>query len=182
MLATTILVLALSAGQQAERCDPGDGQGEMICIDRNGWCVELSVDGHATSALKDEAVAKRVHAIKHSEDVCWKVDEPVSPTFRAKAVGGGLYPSFVGKIEKLQVNLYPLDDYDPEFDSRLDALNGTEMKADGDPNGTWQLTPERPLAPGEYVAVFRVFGVDNWDRQAVLLKVDGAAKPAPAGQ
>src|SRR5690349_2615784 len=101
MLAAALILLTLPAATQADRCDPGDGQGSMICVDRNGWCVELTVDGHATSALKDEGVAKRVHAIPHGEDVCWKLDEPVSGAFRAQAVGGGLYPSFVGRIEKL---------------------------------------------------------------------------------
>ncbi|HET7844305.1 MAG TPA: hypothetical protein VFL14_09160 [Xanthomonadales bacterium] len=180
MLAAALILLTLPAAAQADRCDPGDGQGSMICIDRNGACVEITIDGHQTTPLTDEGVAKRIHAIKHGEDVCWKVDEPVSTAFRAKAKGGGLYPSFVGRIEQLQVNLYPLDDYDPEFDSRLDSLNGIRLEADGDPNGTWHLTTEKPLAPGEYVARFRAMGVDNWDGQAVLLKIDAAAKPAPA--
>lgn len=52
--------------------------------------------------------------------------------------------------------------------------------ADGDPNGIWQLRAERPLPAGEYVIVLRVFGVDNWDWQAVLLTLDPAVAPAPA--
>ena len=137
MIATTIALLALAASSQADRCDPGDGQGEMICIDRNGACVELTIDGQKTTALTDEGVAKRIHAIKHGEDVCWKVDQPVSANFRARAKAGGLYPSFVGKMEQLQVNIYPLDDYDPEFDSRLDSRNDVRLVVDSDPK--WHL-------------------------------------------
>ncbi len=52
--------------------------------------------------------------------------------------------------------------------------------ADGDPNGTWQLRAERALPAGEDVIVFRVFGVDNRDKQAVLLNLDPAIAPSPA--
>lgn len=183
MLALSIALLALAApSSQAERCahSDHDASSSMICVNRIGHCAVLAVDGHQTVPLKDEATAQRVHAIKHGEDVCWQVTQPVSTKFRASAEGGGLFPSFVGKIEKLQANVYALDDYDAAVDSRLDSLSGVETVADGDPNGTWQLRAERPLPAGEYVVVFRIFGVDNWDRQAVLLKLDPAVAPAPA--
>jgi hypothetical protein len=35
-----------------------------------------------------------------------------------------------------------------------------------DPNGTWRLASGKPLKKGEYLLVFRIFGVGNWDRQA----------------
>src|SRR5205085_9460101 len=108
------------------------------------------------------------------------LDQPVSGNFRARAKGGGLYPSFVGKMEQLQVNLYPLGDYDPEFDSRLDSLSGVSLVVDSDPNGTWRLETEKPLPAGEYVARFRAMGVDNWDGQAVYFRIDPTLKPAPA--
>jgi len=183
MLTLALALLALAApSSQAERCahsdhDPGS---EMICVNRIGHCAVVSVDGHDTTPLKDEATAARVHAIKHGEDVCWQVTQPVSTKLRVSAKGGGLIPTFVGKIEQLKVNVYALDDYDAKLDSRLDSLSGVETVADGDPNGTWQLRAERPLPAGEYVIVFRVFGVGNWDKQAVLLKLDPAIAPTPA--
>ena len=82
----------------------------------------------------------------------------------------------------MQVNLYRLEDYDPKVDSRLDSLNGVQMRADGAPTGTWQLQSERPLPAGEYIAVFRLSGSGNWDRQAVLLTLDPKIAPAPKGQ
>jgi hypothetical protein len=179
MIASTLVALAFAASAQADRCDPGDGEGQMICIDRNGACVELTIDGQKTTALTDEAVARRIHAIGHGEDVCWKLDRPVSPNFRARAKGGGLYPAFVGKMEQLQVNIYPLDDYDPELDSRLDSLADVRLVVDSDPNGTWRLETEKPLPAGEYVARFRAMGVDNWDGQGVLFRIDPAAQPVP---
>lgn len=182
MLIASIAVLALAASSQAERCahsdhDPGSS---MICVNRIGHCTSVTVDGHPTVELKDEATSQRVHAIKHGEDVCWQVTQPVSTKLRVSAKPGGLIPGFVGKIEQLKVNVYALDDYDPALDSRLDSLAGVDTVADGDPNGTWQLRSERPLPAGEYVIVFRVFGVDNWDKQAVLLRLDPALAPAPA--
>src|SRR5688572_20637724 len=65
MFATTLALLALAATSQADRCDPGDGEGSMICIDRNGACVEITIDGQKTTPFTDEAEAKRIHAIKH---------------------------------------------------------------------------------------------------------------------
>ena len=180
ILTTLLLAIAPQAQSQRERCAHHEADGEMMCVDRNGHCVDLTVDGHATTPLTDEATAKRIHAIKHGEDVCWQVTEPVSTKLRVQAKAGGIYPAFLGKIEKIGVNLYDIGDYDPKFDSRLDSRDDVELVADGDPNGTWQLKSEHPLKAGEYVVVFRVFGVGNWDRQAVLLKLDPALKAGPA--
>ena len=155
---------------------------EMACVHRNGHCVSVTIDGKPTVPLTDEKLASRVHAIKHGQDVCWQMTEPVSTQFRVTAGMGGIFPKFIGTLEQVQVNLYHLDDYDPKVDSRLDSLNGIEMRADGGPTGTWQLRSERPLAAGEYVAVFRLHGAGNWDRQAVLLKLDPKIAPAPKGQ
>jgi hypothetical protein len=182
MMIEALLALTLAAGSQAERCAHSDhpASSDMICVNRIGHCAVVHVDGHETVPLTDAATAARVHAIKHGEDVCWQVVQPVSTTLRAQASGGGLRESFIGAMESLRVSVYPLGDYDPEFDSRLDPLNGVELVADGAPGGTWRLEAERPLPAGEYVVVFRVFGVGNWDKQAVLLRLDPTLAPAPA--
>ncbi len=182
LLATVLLLAAsgLQAKSQAELCAPNDGEGDMRCVDRNGHCVGLLVDGQSTQPLPDGAAAARVMAVKHGEDVCWQLAKPVSTKLRVQAVPGGIVPGYVGKIEKISVNVYPLGDYDPEFDSRLDSLNGVDVVVDGDPNGTWRLEAEKPLPAGEYVIVFRVFGVDNWDKQAVFLTLDPKLAPAAA--
>ena len=179
--ATLLLSFALQAPQsQRERCAHNEAQGEMKCVNRLGHCVDVTIDGQKTAPLTDETTARRVHAIKHDQDVCWQLAQPVSTQLRVKAQAGGIFPSFLGKIEKIDANVYELGDFDPKVDSRLDAIDGTRMAADGDPNGAWQLTSEHPLKAGEYVIVFRVFGVGNWDKQAVLLRLDPALKPAAA--
>ena len=178
--ALLLAVPAFSADKpQSQRCAPNDAQGEMKCVNRNGHCAELTIDGMKTVPLKDEATAARVHAIKHGEDVCWTLSKPVSTKLRASAKAGGIFPSFVGRIEKLSVNVYRLDGAKPG--DRLNSLQGVNLVADGDPNGTWRLAAEKPLAKGEYVLVFRIFGVGNWDRQAVLVNLDPALQPGPAG-
>src|SRR5262245_6194598 len=190
MLLELILAVALEVQKtQKDRCAPNAidasvqrSNPEMACVNRNGHCVSVTIDGKPTVALADERVAARVHAIKHGEDVCWQMPQPVSTQFRVTAAMGGIYPKFIGALERVQVNLYHLDDYDPKVDSRLDSLNGVELRADGAPAGTWQLHSERPLPAGEYVAVFRVYGAGNWDRQAVLLSLDPKVAPAPKGQ
>lgn len=180
-LTTLLLTLAPQATHsQAERCAHNESKSEMMCVNRLGHCMDLSIDGQKTAALTDEATAKRVQAIKHDQDVCWQVTQPVSTKLRVEAKAGGIFPSFLGKIEKLSVNVYQLDAFDPKVDSQLDDINGETMVADGDPNGTWQLKSERPLKAGEYVIVFRVFGEGNWDKQAVLLTLDPKLAPGAA--
>ncbi len=185
MLIEIFLSVAFAAASsQKERCAPADydRSSEMICVNRNGHCVELTVDGQVTTPLTDESLAARVHAIKHGEDVCWQVTQPVSSKFRASAKAGGLFQKFLGPMESMKVNVYQLADYDPKVDSRLDSLNGVDLKADGGPDGTWQLAAEHPLAAGEYVVVFRIYGTGNWDKQAVLLKLDPKVAPAPVNK
>jgi len=183
MLMEIFLSVAFAAAaSQKERCAPAehDRSSDMICVNRNGHCATVTIDGQTTVALTDEAIAARVHAIKHGEDVCWQLAQPVSTKFRANFKAGGLNPKFLGSAEETKVNVYELDDYDPKVDSRLDSLSGVGMQPDGNPNGTWQLHSERPLPTGEYVVVFRLYGTGNWDRQAVLLKLDPKIAPGPA--
>lgn len=170
---------ALSSDKpQSERCAPNDAAGEMKCVNRNGHCAELTIDGMKTVPLADEGTAARVHAIKHGEDVCWMLTEPVSTKLRASAKAGGIFPSYLGKIEKLSVNAYRLDGAKPG--DRLSSLDGVALVPDGNPTGTWRLSSGKPLTKGEYVLVFRIFGEGNWDRQAVLVNLDPALKPGPA--
>ncbi len=178
---TALLLAAPSLASdkpQSQRCAPHEAEGEMKCVDRNGHCVELTIDGTKTVPLSDEATAARVHAIKHGEDVCWMLTKPVSTRLRASAKAGGIFPPFVGKIEMLSVSAYRLDGARPG--ERLDHLNGVDLVADGAPGGTWRLTSEKPLQKGEYVLVFRIFGEGNWDRQAVLVNLHPAMQPGPA--
>ena len=179
MSVETLVLVAVVATGQADRCAPHEASDSMMCVRRNGHCAEVSIDGQGTVELAEEATAARIHEIRHGEDVCWQVEAPVSTRFRVSAGAGGIYPSWLGTLERIAVNLYHLDDYDPDLDSRLDSLLGVSMEAGGQPDSTWQLVTERPLAAGEYVAVFRLFGVDNWDRQAVLLRLDPELKPRP---
>jgi hypothetical protein len=170
---------ALSSDKpQSKRCAPNDADGEMKCVNRNGHCAELTIDGSKTVPLTDEGIAARVHAIKHGEDVCWTVSKPVSTRLWASAKAGGILPSFLGKMEKLSVNAYRLDGAKPG--DRVSSLNSVRLVADGDPGGIWRLASDKPLTKGEYVLVFRIFGVGNWDRQAVLIHLDPALKPGPA--
>jgi hypothetical protein len=171
---TLLIAIALAApASQADRCAHADHPptSPMICVNRLGHCVALSIDGQPTVPLRDEAEARRVHAIPHDAEVCWHLQQPVGARLQVTAQPGGLRPDFVGATEKIGLNLYALDDYDPEFDSRLDDLQDVDLEAVAGADGAWQLTSERPLPAGEYVAVFRVFGVDNWDKQAVLLRI-----------
>jgi hypothetical protein len=179
LIGLLLSVSPMAQHSQKERCAHHQAAGEMMCVNRLGHCMEVTVDGQKTVPLTDEATAQRVHAIKHDQDVCWQLTQPVSTKLRISAKAGGIFPSFLGKIEKIGAHVYQLADFDPKVDSRLDQMD-VSLEPDGDPNGTWHLTSEHPLPAGEYVIAFQVFGVGNWDKQAVLLKLDPALQPAPA--
>jgi hypothetical protein len=169
--------IGFAAPSQQERCAPADYEktSDMVCVNRNGHCAVITVDGQTTVPLSDETLAARVHSIKHGEDVCWQLTNPVSTTLHVSAKPGGINSKFLGNVQGIQVNLYHLDDYDPDVDSRLDSLSGVSMESAGP--GVWEMRAENKLPAGEYVAVFRLDGTNNWDKQAVLLKLDPAMKP-----
>jgi hypothetical protein len=176
------ILLTLPGTSQKDRCKPNGKRGSMACVNRLGHCIAVTVDGQTTLALTEKATAARVHAVPHGQDVCWYLPRPVSTQFRASAVAAGLDPTFLGATHNIDVLLYPLADYDPQVDSRVEYVFGTNMEADGNRNGTWQVRSARPLPAGEYVATFRISGKDNWDRQSVLLTLDPSLQPAPADE
>lgn len=173
------------AGGLMDDCKPD--RGSLKCINRNGVCVEVTIDGQATRSI-EHAQRERILRLPGMSDVCWQVAAPVSAEFRVQARGGGVKPDFIGPVESLGVLVVPIEDYDPEFDgNRIDPLHEFGVEADGYRDGTWQLrrrsvfaTGSGPLSAGEYVVVIRVHGRDNWDKQEVLLRVDPALAPAAA--
>jgi hypothetical protein len=190
------LVLALLTGAATdvaadklmEDCERGSRSRGMQCISRNGVCLEVVVDGQKTRPIA-RADRQRIVKLPDMDDVCHQLPVPVSANFRVQARGGGLEPDFVGTVESLGALLLPLDDFDPEFDRRIEPLNSFNLEADGYRDGTWQLKPETrfampgagaaALAPGECVLVLRVHGTDNWDKQEILLRIDPARAPGP---
>ena len=178
LLSSLALVAPVAAAQsQKERCAPNDAQGSMKCVERNGHCMELFLDGEKTSPLSDEATGQRVHAVKHHETVCWQVTRPLPTQLRVSAKGGGVFPSYVGNVEKLGVNAYAIGG---PAKGPGDFRELEDVELEPETGGTWRLTSESPLRAGEYVLVFRVFGSSNWDRQAVLVTLDPKAPAAPA--
>ena len=174
-----------SARDLMDDCKPGDRS--MLCINRNGVCVEVTVDGQPTQPI-GKADRERILHLPDMKEVCYQLAAPVSAAFRVQARGGGLKPDFIGPVESLGVQMVPIDDYDPEYDhNRIEPLHEFGVDADGYRDGTWQLkrsdhfnTSKGPLKAGEYVVVIRVHGRDNWDKQEVLLRVDPALEPVPA--
>jgi hypothetical protein len=103
--------------------------------------MEVTVDGQKTMPLTDEATAQRVHAIKHDQDVCWQLTQPVSTKLRISAKAGGIFPSFLGKIEKIGAHVYQLGDFDPKM------LNSNLCEIEWPPkSGRKQLIPEADRA------------------------------------
>lgn len=178
LLAIAALALGTTPLSQRERCTPPDISTSRACIEREGQCVDIHIDGRATLALTDEMIGQRVNAIETLFDVCWQVTQPVSTRLRIRAAGGGLFPTYLGPVNRIDAQIFHLDDFDPATDSRLEHVAGIHPEPDGAPNGTWQLKSERPLKAGEYVLVVHVFG-DRWNRQGILLRLDPALPPTP---
>lgn len=182
----TLLAGSAYADDLMEDCAAGDRRHDMQCINRNGVCVEVTIDGHKTVPIR-RADKQRLAVIPDTDALCWQVLEPVSARFRVEARGGGLGPDFVGAIESLGGMILPFQDFDPEFDRRVEPLNSFDLEADGYRDGSWQLkqrdhfqTPGAgELKAGEYIAIIRVHGVDNWDKQEVLIRIDPGLEPAP---
>jgi hypothetical protein len=186
-----LLFAALAAPALADDlmddCEVNDGRGDMRCVNRNGVCVEVSIDGHRTTPIS-RADRQRLATLPDMEDVCWQVVAPVSAQFRVQARGGGEVPAFIGALESIGAILVPLADYDPEFDgNRIEPLHSVDLEADGYRDGTWQLRKREFLATpgsgelgaGEYVVILRLHGSDNWDKQEVLVRIDPALAPSP---
>ncbi len=189
LLLFVVMATPVWAGGLMENCEPGSKRHGMQCINRNGLCVEVSVDGHQSQPIT-KADRKRIMELPDMDDVCWQIKSPVSKQFRIEAKSGGLSSDFIGDLNSLSVIVVPIEDYDPEFDSnRIDPIRGYELQADGYRNGTWQLK-QRPLiqngvgdlTAGEYVIILRIHGEDNWDKQEILLTINPDLSPIEAKQ
>lgn len=175
-----------SADSLMRDCEPNRSRGTMQCVKRNGVCADVRIDGQQTRPISREQ-RRRISALPGMREVCWQLDAPVSARFRVEARGGGVVPDYIGPLQQLGGLLVPLDDYDPEFDSRrIEPLRGYGLEADGYRDGSWQMrqqpflmTPGNRIEAGEYVLVLRLRGRDNWDRQEILLRIDPDLEPPP---
>lgn len=181
-----MFVTPVAAKDLMEDCRAHKASGDMRCVNRNGHCVEVSIDGQKTVPIS-HANKLRLANLPDMDELCWQLEAPVSAEFRVEAKGGGLVPSFIGELESIGAIIVPIADYDPEFDgNRIDPLYSFNLEADGYRDGSWQLrhrdhfrTPgSGQLKAGEYVVILRVHGDDNWDKQEVLLTIDPALKPS----
>ena len=141
--------------------------------------VELLLDGEKTVPLSEEATGGRIAAMKVDDAVCWQVARPLPTKLRVSAKGGGLVPTYVGdSLEKIGVNAWAVGGpAKGSGDAR--ELDDVELVPEG---GSWALKSESPLKAGEYVLVFRVFGSNNWDRQAVLVTLDPKLPSSASGK
>jgi hypothetical protein len=151
-----------------------------VCNSRIGHCVQVQLDGLSTRPLIDAAMTRSLDVLRLRGPVCWTVDQPVSTQFRIAAQAGGLNAQWLGRLQSVGVNVYPIDDFDPKLDSRLESLSGVRVAADGYRDGTWQINAQTPLRPGRYVLEVRIAGSANWDLQSVLVTVDPARSASPA--
>lgn len=169
----------LLAESQKERCAPNDGKGDMRCVNRHGHCVELFLDGEKTVPLSDEATGGRIAAMKVDDAVCWQVARSLPTKLRVSANGGGLVPTYVGdSLEKIGVNAWAVGG-PAKGSGEAREIDDVELVPEG---GSWTLKSESPLKAGEYVLVFRVFGSNNWDRQAVLVTLDPKLPSSDSGK
>lgn len=179
--ASALLAPMALAESQKERCAPNEARGDMRCVNRHGHCVELLLDGEKTEPLADEATGGRIAAMNVDDAVCWQVARTLPARLRVSAKGGGLVPTYIGdSLEKIGVNAWAVGGpAKGSGDAR--EIDDVELVPE---SGSWVLKSESPLMAGEYVLVFRVFGSNNWDRQAVLVTLDpkagaaASAKPA----
>jgi len=165
--------LALVAGALLVAASPAAAT-NMKCIDRDGRCIVVTVNGQRNVKLGKER-KKMLAGLTHVSpswvpDVRYELPAPIHGELQVQAEQTKEAGDWFGENREAEVRVIPLDDVDLKTHSEIASTNS--VRAEGSGLLVQQdVLEQKTLPPGRYLLGVTLRGQDNWDRQVLYFEV-----------
>lgn len=152
--------------------------GDMRCVDRDGRCMAVTVNGQkavkldkATKKLLAGLQAGRGSEMRHNlSQTRYYVAAPVNGELDVKADRSADSKDWFGENRQFEVMVVPLSDVKLEARQQVGTARGVSTEG-GTPLTLETVLESKRLPPGPYLLVVSLNGDSNWDRMTLYVQV-----------
>ena len=145
----------------------------MKCIDRDGRCIVVTVNGQRNVKLSKETKKLLKDMTRVSDwvgDVRYELPAPVQGELQVQAEQTREAGDWFGENRQAEVKVIPLDDVD--LKSHAEVATADSVRVGGAaPLVEQHVLEQNTLPPGRYLLAVTLNGADNWDRQVLFFTV-----------
>jgi hypothetical protein len=145
----------------------------MKCIDRDGRCIVVTVNGQRNVKLS-KATKKLLVDLKRVShwvaDVRYELPAPIQGELDVKADQTREAGDWFGEGREAEVKVIPLDDVDLQTHSEVTTADKVRVGGAA-PLVQQHVLEQSTLPPGRYLLAVTLTGQDNWDRQVLYFQV-----------
>jgi hypothetical protein len=145
----------------------------MKCIDRDGRCITVTVNGQRNVKLSKETKKLLKDMTRVSDwvgDVRYELPAPVQGELQVQADQTKEAGDWFGENRQAEVKVIPLDDVD--LKSHAEVATADSVRVGGAaPLVEQHVLEQNTLPPGRYLLAVTLNGADNWDRQVLYFTV-----------
>ena len=150
----------------------------MKCIDRDGRCIEVTVNGQKnvklskpTRKLMLELERAAPREVSHwVRDVRYELPAPIQGELQVTAEQTTKAGDWFGEDRQAEVRVIPLDDVD--LQARAEITTADSVRVGGAaPLVQRHVLEQNTLPAGRYLLAVTLRGRDNWDRQVLYFTV-----------
>jgi hypothetical protein len=166
---TTLALVAVAAALSAAPA----GAANMKCIDRDGRCIVVTVNGQRNVKMS-KATKKLMEGMKRVSDwvsdVRYELPAPIQGELQVQAEQTREAGDWFGEGRQAEVKVIPLDDV--ALQTHTEIATTDSVRAGGSGVLVQQhVLEQKTLPPGRYLLAVTLSGQDNWDRQVLYFQV-----------
>jgi hypothetical protein len=155
------------------------GAVDMYCVDRDGRCMTVTVNGQAAVKLTKPTKAmlkglwEAVSYVEGSEmrDTRYEVPLPIRGPLQVTADGNARSRDWFGVDRSFETMVTPIDPVDLKTRQQVTTADGVSVGGAA-PLVVENVLESNRLPPGRYVLRIRLTGSENWDRMVVYVRVE----------
>lgn len=156
-----------------------DAGADMECVDRDGRCMAVTVNGQAAVKLtkRTKAMLKDLwEAVPYLEghemrEARYEVPLPIRGPLQVTADRSAKSGDWFGEDRDFETMVTPIDKVDLRTHQQVTTADGISIGGAA-PLVMENVLESNRLPPGRYVLRIRLTGSENWDRMVVYVRVE----------
>lgn len=147
---------------------------DMHCVDRDGRCMAVSVNGQRPVKLAKatkKMLAGMPSARDYLYDARYELSAPVRGELAVEADRSADSKDWFGEHRGFEVMVVPLADVELKTHQQLGAAQGVQVEGET-PLTVENVLEGHRLPPGPYFLLVTLRGDANWDRMTLFMRVE----------